>query len=262
LIDLFRRDGRPLVVGHRGAPALAPENTIASFETAVALGVDLVELDVLALRHGPLVVAHSHRLEEVTHGRALGHVGDRSLAELRELAPALATFDEALAWFATEGRGVGVLADLKLGARADEVAAAVERHGLAERVVATSVRTSVLRALARHGPHIRIGFTYPEDRLELSRRRHLRPAVRAALAALRASVPPRVPRLLNRAGATALMLQHTLVSRATVDKAHQSGAAVLAWTVDEPADVLRVVAAGIDGVITNDPPMLLATLGA
>jgi glycerophosphoryl diester phosphodiesterase len=262
LIDLFRRDGRPLVVGHRGAAALAPENTIASFETAVALGVDMVELDVLALRRGPLVVAHSNRLEEVTHGMMLGRVGDRSLAELREVAPALVTFEEALAWFATEAPRVGVLADLKLAGRVDEVAGAVERHGLAEQVVATSVRAGVLRALSQRAPRIRIAYTYPEDRLELSRRRQLRPAVRAALAVLRASVPPRVPILLRRAGATALMLQHTLVSPATVDRAHRSGAAVFAWTVDEPADVLRVVDAGIDGVITNDPPMLMATLGA
>ncbi|WP_410962308.1 glycerophosphodiester phosphodiesterase family protein, partial [Salmonella sp. SAL4355] len=59
MIDLGRRDGRPLRVGHRGAPALAPENTLRSFRAAVEHGVDLIELDVLDLVGGPLVVAHS-----------------------------------------------------------------------------------------------------------------------------------------------------------------------------------------------------------
>jgi glycerophosphoryl diester phosphodiesterase len=56
------------------------------------------------------------------------------------------------------------------------------------------------------------------------------------------------------------MLQHRLVSRAAVDRAHSLDVPVLAWTVDEPADVARVIEAGVDGVITNDPGMLLATL--
>jgi glycerophosphoryl diester phosphodiesterase len=59
--------------------------------------------------------------------------------------------------------------------------------------------------------------------------------------------------MLRRAGATALMLQHRLVTSAAVDRAHAAGAPVLAWTVDTAADLARVEAAGVDGVITNDP---------
>jgi glycerophosphoryl diester phosphodiesterase len=59
--------------------------------------------------------------------------------------------------------------------------------------------------------------------------------------------------MLRRAGATALMLQHALVTPAAVARAHALGAPVLAWTVDEQADLDRVVAAGVDGVISNDP---------
>jgi glycerophosphoryl diester phosphodiesterase len=56
------------------------------------------------------------------------------------------------------------------------------------------------------------------------------------------------------------MLQHRLVTPAAVERAHAVGVAVLAWTVDDPADVARVTSAGVDGVITNDPRILLATL--
>jgi glycerophosphoryl diester phosphodiesterase len=59
--------------------------------------------------------------------------------------------------------------------------------------------------------------------------------------------------MLARARASAAMLHHLVVSRAAVDRAHAGGAAVLAWTVDDEAALERVVAAGVDGVITNDP---------
>ena len=260
MIDLFRRHGRPLVVGHRGAAAIGPENTLDAFRAAAALGVDVVEFDVLGLERGPLVVAHSDRLEEMTHGAAQGRVGDRTLGELREIAPALPTLDEALAWFAAEAPRVGIQVDLKGRDRVDEVATLLERHGVAERTVVSSVHPDVLWAVARVSPRIGLGLTYPEDRLGVSRRRYMWPLVRTGLAALRASVPSRLPGMLRRADAGALMLQHRLVTRAAVERAHALGVPVLAWTVDDPADVKRVSEAGVDGVITNDPRILLATL--
>lgn len=260
MIELARKDGRPLRVGHRGAAALAPENTLRSFRAAVEHGVDLVEFDVLDLPRGPLVIAHSDHLDEVSHGAAHGSVRALTLAELREVAPELPTLDEALAFFGEEAPSVGLHVDLKLGARMDELAAAIEQRGLAARTVVSSFDTAALRAVAAAAPSIRIGFTYPEDRFSVSRRRYLWPAVRLGLTAMRASVPPRVPGMLRRAGASALMLQHALVTPQAVTRAHAIGASVLAWTVDEPADLDRVLAAGVDGAISNDPRIFLATL--
>ena len=130
-MKLLRGDGPPIRVGHRGAALLAPENTLAAFEAALAVGVDAIEFDVLDLVGGPLVLAHSNDLHEVSHGVAAGTVRDRSLAELREVAPALPTLDEALAFFADRPE-VAVHVDLKLTERLDELAAALERHGLVE----------------------------------------------------------------------------------------------------------------------------------
>jgi glycerophosphoryl diester phosphodiesterase len=260
MIDLFRRDGRPLVVGHRGAAAIEAENTLAAFRVAAKLGVDVIEFDVLALERGPLVVAHSDDLAEATHGAAQGRFGGHTLEELRRLAPQLPTLDEALTWFAEEAPQVGIHVDLKLRVRLDEVAALLEGHGVAGRAVVSSVHPDALHAVARASSRVRVGLTYPEDRLGVSRRRYMWPVVRAGLACLRASVPPRLPAMLRRAGAGALMLQHRLVSSAAVARAHAVGVPVLAWTVDELADVERVTAAGVDGVITNDPRVLLATL--
>jgi glycerophosphoryl diester phosphodiesterase len=107
MISLERRDGRPLRIGHRGAAALAPENTLAAFRAALDVGVDLIEFDVLDLRGGEIVVAHSDDLGEVSHGLAHGSVRDKSLAELRETCPELPTLDDALAFFVDEAPGVG-----------------------------------------------------------------------------------------------------------------------------------------------------------
>jgi len=262
MIDLFRKDGRPLVVGHRGAPSLAPENTIAAFRAAVGLGVDMVELDVLGLVRGPLVVAHSDRLEEVTHGEMTGRVDGRSLEELRAAAPELPTFEEAVSWFAAEAPGVGLHVDLKLRDRLDEVVDVLERHGVAGRSVASSVHPDALRSVARLSSRVRVALTYPEDRLRAARHRPLQPVVKAVLAGLCVALPRRLPGMVTVAGAGAVMLQHRVVTGAVVSRAHALGIPVLAWTVDEPEDVERVIAAGVDGVITNDPRMLLATLAA
>lgn len=258
MIDLARRDGGVLRVGHRGAALLAPENTLRSFREAVALGVDLVEFDVLDLPGGPLVLAHSDRLEEVSHGAASGSVRGRSLAELREVAPDLPTLDEALDFFVAEAPGVGLHVDLKLTARLDELAAALRRRGLEHRTVVSSFHVPSLSVMAREAPAVRLGFTYPEDRYGVSRRPVLKPVLRAGLATLRAAAPRFLPRLLRRAGASALMLQHALVTPRSVAAAHALGAPVLAWTVDEPADLERVLEAGVDGVITNDPRIFAA----
>jgi glycerophosphoryl diester phosphodiesterase len=261
VIELTRPASGVLRIGHRGAPALAAENTLRSFRAAVETGVDLIEFDVLALRRGPIVIAHSDHLDEVSHGAASGRVRELSLEALRGVAPELPTLDEALAFFVDEAPGVGLHVDLKLKSRLDELGAAVVRHGLESRTVVSGVHVASLRAVARAAPGIRVGITYPEDRLSISRKPYLWPIVSLGLTSMRASVPLRLPRLARRAGAGAVMLQHRLVTEASVRSAHRAGLPVLTWTVDDPADLMRVVAAGVDGVITNDPRIFVATLG-
>ena len=235
---LLRGDGALIRVGHRGAAALAPENTLASFEAALAHGVDAIEFDVVDPGRGPLLVGHS----------------------LGELGPSPPTLDEAVAFLAA--RGVRLHVDLKLSTRLDELAAALRTHGVVERSVVSSFHLPSLRALAEQAPDARLGFTYPEDRYGVSRRRALRPAIRIGTAALRRAIVARIPGMIDRAGVQALMLQHAVVSRAAVERAHDLGAAVWAWTVDDEEEVARLDAAGVDAVISNDPRVFrgLATL--
>jgi glycerophosphoryl diester phosphodiesterase len=259
VIKLERRDGRPLRIGHRGAAALAPENTLASFRAAADAGVDLIEFDVLQLRGGELVVAHSRDLYEVSHGAARGNLRAMTLAELRSICPELPTLDDALAYFADDAQGVGAHIDLKSPGAASAVATAVKRYGLLERSFVSAVHHGALRRLAIVEPNLRRGITFPRDLLRLGNRSSGAVAG-GGLRSLRAVMPRLVGPLLARSRATALVLHHGVVSEAAVRKAHVRGAGVVAWTVDDPVDLDRVEKAGVDAVVTNDPSLFVSTL--
>jgi glycerophosphoryl diester phosphodiesterase len=260
VISLARRDGRPLRIGHRGAAALAPENTLASFRAALAAGVDLVEFDVLRLHGGELVVAHSHDLYEVSHGATRGTLAGMRLDELREISPDLPTLDGALAFFAEEAPRLGVHVDLKSAGAAGEVAAALRRFGLLERSLVSSFHFAALRALVAIAPGLRTGASFPRDRLRVHGRRGLDPLVAGGLRGLRPLTPGLIGLLLARSRASALVLHQALVSHLAVRRAHARGVPVVAWTVDDPVDLARVEAAGVDAVVTNDPSIFVSTL--
>jgi glycerophosphoryl diester phosphodiesterase len=225
VIDLRRREGRPLRVGHRGAAALAPENTIASLALALELGCDVVEVDVLDL-DGGLVLAHSPV----------------------EVPSELATLDEALAFVA--GTPAVVQLDLKTAGAEARLVEAVRRHGLLERAVVSTFRPASLRALEALEPDLCRGLTYPEDRFGLSR---IKPLVGLGLTAMRSVLPRRIGRMLAAAGANAAMLHWEVVTRAVVERCHELSAPVFAWTVASADEVRGLTDLGVDGLIVDDP---------
>ena len=259
MISLARRDGRVLRIGHRGAAALAPENTLASFRAAAAAGVDLIEFDVLALRRGDVVVAHSHDLHEVSHGAARGTLRTMELDEIRAVCPALPTLEEALEFFA-DADGPGPHVDVKSARAGIDVVAALRRHGLVERTLVSSFHRGMLRRLTGFEPRLRLGVSFPRDLLGLEGRRGSSAAVGGGLRALRRATPGLVGFLLARSGASALVLHHALVTASSVRSAHSRGAPVVAWTVDDRRELERVDEAGVDAVVTNDPSIFVSTL--
>jgi glycerophosphoryl diester phosphodiesterase len=228
----LRAGDRPLLIGHKGAAALEPENTLRSLSRAVELGCDLVEFDVLAL-DGALVLGHSPA----------------------ELAAEPASFDDALELLAGCA-GVGVHVDLKWHGYEAATVETIRRHGLLDRTLVSTCHVHSLRELAALEPALMRGFTYPFDRRGVSQRRVLAPLTAGALLTLRRLLPLRIERLLERARASVAVLHHMVISRAAVARAHARDAAVLAWTVDREPELARVLAAGVDGVITNDPRIL------
>ena len=232
MIELRRPAGGFARVGHRGASALAPENTPEAFQLAVELGCDMLEFDVLAQTDGTLVVAHDRR-------------------RLRD--PGLVTLEDALAFCAERLPGVGLQVDLKRRGIEPAVLDALRRHGVLGRSWVSGFDADALRRVAALEPGLPRSYTLPRDRFGVSKRGPLAPLVRAALASLGASLPRRIPGLLRRARATALTLHHSVASEAAIARAHELGAPVYVWTVDERTLVERLVRWGADGIITNDP---------
>ena len=209
-----------LWIGHRGAAALAPENSVEGCRLAVELGVDSVELDVLP-------------------GLVLGHdrAGDTHLETVLDL-------------FALELTETGLLLDLKLPGYERPVLDALRERGLERRTIVCSTDPHSLARL----DGVRRSLSYPEDRFRLSERRGAAPAVRSGLAALRRLLPFRIRALCAATGADAVTLHHAVVSAELV---RRCPVPVFAWTVDERALAERLERLGVAGIITNDPRILL-----
>ena len=231
-MNLRRAEGPPIVVGHRGAAAVAPENTLAALQAAVDVGAHLVEFDI-----GPdLQLAHSQR----------------------EVPEARLSLDEALAFLAAHE--IGVHLDIKRPGYERQVVDAIDRHALNERAIVSTAYTSSSRRLAAIAPALPRAIGYPRDSLGVSRIPWPAGLTSAGAAALRQAMPARLPVLIRLARANVLSLHHTLCSRSAVRVAHALGVPVLAWTANDPAVVRRLDRLGIDGIVSDDPGMALKAL--
>ena len=225
-MNLLRADGRrPLVIGHRGAAAVAPENTLASLRAAVAAGADLVEFDV-----GP----------DLRLGHSSWEVPSEQL-----------TLDDALGFLGTHGLGVHL--DAKLPGYEPQVVEALTRHGFEDQPLVSTAFAVSSRRLAEIAPSLPRAIGYPRDRYGVSRIPWPAGLTHAGARALRQAMPLRLPLLLGRSRATVLSLHHTLCSRAAVGVAHRRGIPVLGWTANDPATVRRLAAVGVDGIVSDDP---------
>jgi glycerophosphoryl diester phosphodiesterase len=241
--------GRPLLLGHRGASAEAPENTLAAFRLALAQGADGVELDVWRCATGEVVVVHDERT-----GRVAGvdlAVPDSPLAALRALdvgawkgpafrgerMPVLAEVLEALprAIVNVELKSRG--GDLRL---AGEVARVIRRAGAEERVVVSSFDWRLLVAFRLAAPEVPVGLLF-----EAEHRWRLR-----LWTALRVFRP------------SAVHPDRRLVTDARVAGWRARGLAVSVWTVDDPAEALALARLGAAAIITNAPGRLREALRA
>jgi glycerophosphoryl diester phosphodiesterase len=233
-LRLLRGDGPVLKIGHRGAALLAPANTIAAVEAALEHGADLVELDVFSGQDGKLVLSHSRR----------------------ELTDEPVTLDEMLAYLAERAPETGVLTDLKFAGRERALVASLQAHGFVDRALACTSRVEPLQNLRRLEPELARSLTYPRGRVYLGGHRTFIHVSGPVQWAIRVALPHRVRGLVEEVGASAMTLNHRAVTRATVERCHELGVAVFAWTVNEAVVALRLDELGVDGVITDDPRIL------
>ena len=248
------------VIGHRGAAGLAPENTLASFRTAIALGVDAVEFDLHVSRDGELVVIHDDSLERTTTGT--GRVEDLTLEEIRRA--------DAGVGFAPQFQGERVptlreVIDLvKAVARAEfrlniELKFSKGKEGRpdgVERLALDLVRQAGLlpRTTVQSFYHPSVALA---KRLELG--------IRAGLLVEAREAPGDPVALVRRHGADLYAPNYRALSPEVVRTLHADGIGVLTWTPNTESDLRRVLDLGVgalpgDSITTDYPDRLLAIL--
>ena len=238
-MKLLRGEGPVLKIGHRGAAALAPANTIQAVEAALAHGVDLVELDVFGRPDRTLLLAHSRK-----------ELGDEPVI-----------LEDVFAFLAEKAPEVGLVADLKGAGWEQELVRALRRHDLVGRTVASTSDVRALQTLRRIEPSLGRSRTYPRGRLSPGTRRVSIPVRGPVLAALRLALPLRIAGMIQKVGASAVTLKHDVVSRRVVERCHELGVAVFVWTVNDRDLIRWLNDLGVDGVITDDPRLFQQELG-
>jgi glycerophosphoryl diester phosphodiesterase len=248
--------GRCLRIGHRGAAGLAPMNTLRSFQRALEVAVDAVELDVQWTADRQLVVIHDDDLAQSTNGQ--GFVHEHTLAELRRLDAGegehIPTFDEVLDYL--KGKTLLVV-DLKVSGYEEQVLRAMADHGVAADAMVCSLVPQDLRRVRALAPDVLTAFSYPEDSGGASTKPYLAGVVSLALAFMRATLPWRIGGMIQVAQADGVMLYHRLVTPAVVRAVQRRGGFIGAWTVDKPEAIARVRAAGVNSITSNRPDLLV-----
>ena len=253
----------PLIIGHRGASARAPENTLAAFRLALDEGADGLEFDVRLARDGVPVVIHDATLArtalrdgtvETLDSETLTAIGagtwfnrrSPALAQepfTRECIPTLAQVFER---FGSGARVLYVEMKCEDPASSAPLARAVvelaRAHNLAERVVVKSFAHALVRESKRLAPEIRAAALFD--------RNWSRPLVS----------PSTVIAEAEACGADEISLHRSLLRRATVEAAHDKGLGVVVWTVDTHFWLRRATALGLRAVITNRPAEMRAAL--
>ncbi len=257
----FFESDRPMVIAHQGGEGLRPSNTLIAFENAVALGVDVLEMDVHSTNDGVLVLIHDDTVDRTTDGT--GRVNDFALAELQQL-------DAGEYWTADDGattpyRGQGVRIPTL-----DEVLTAFPqmKFNIEIKQVEPSIASSLCEALRAHDLTDRalIASFHPTAMNEF---RAACPEVATSM--VEDEIRPFfilntifLGALYNPPGAAFQVPEysgslHVLTPR-FVRGAQANNVAVHPWTIDDPADMARFLDMGVDGIITDRPDLMIELL--
>ena len=222
------------VVGHRGAAAVQPENTLAGFEYAIELGCEYVETDVQLSRDGHLVIVHDDTVDRTTNGS--GRVAEMTLAELRTLdAGAGRQIPQLQEVLDTVRARAILLCELKGPFTPDPVARTVMANGMADRVIFTSFHLGRLARVKQIDARLQVGATFGEPPAD---------ALDQALAI----------------GATTVGIHHERMTSEFVVQARRLGLNLRAWNPDSEADIQRMIDLAPTGISSNRPDRVIELL--
>ncbi len=229
------------LVGHKGADLIVPGNTLESFRAAVDAGVDTIEFDVLWLpdahlplaERAPLVIAHDWHDAE----------GRTPL-----------TLTEALdAFLEPPLDRVEIDLDIKLPGREDEIVEALRERDLVGRAMVSTMELYSLGRILILEPDLRRGWTYPKVTKDWASKRWAKGPMLAALTVMRQRLPGLAAEKLPAMGVEAMWVYHPLITARLARIAKLAQVELIAWTVDDAAQMRRLVERGVDGICSNDP---------
>lgn len=253
---------RPLVMAHQGGADLAPSNTMAAFRNAAQMGVDVLELDVHTTKDGVVVVIHDATVDRTTNG--VGSVHDLTLSELQKLDAGYRFSPDNGQTFPFRGQGVAIptlqevlsaFPALRINIEIKQadppmeqaVAELIQQAGAQNRVLVVASNQDVIERFRALMPDVATGASESE--------------VRGFFYAqtLRVSA-------FYRPTADALQVPENfgsiqVLSPHFVQAAHAREVAVHAWTINDPEAMRRLLAMGVDGIITDRPDLALEVLG-
>jgi glycerophosphoryl diester phosphodiesterase len=217
----------PLLLGHRGAPHDAPENTIASFREAVMQGAHGVELDVQRSADGVPIVIHDDSLERTTDGTGfVSALRREQLGEVRAGGEPVPSLGDAVDWAREAGAFLNV--EIKAALLEEAAIAIVERAGLLDRTIFSSFDSGIVHEVGRLAPHAHrylLRERWDEDTIAM----------------------------VAEARAEGLCLRVDAASPLALDALARSAVPVIVWTVNEPERIRELLLAGVHGIITNTP---------
>ncbi|MGE0826296.1 MAG: glycerophosphodiester phosphodiesterase [Candidatus Binatia bacterium] len=220
-----------VVTSHRGAGSLEPENTVRAIRRAVELGVDQIEIDAQLTKDHQLILMHDETVDRTTNGT--GKVAELTLAEIQQLDAGKAERVPTLAEVLALPTGKVVLQiELKGPGTAVPVVEVVERTGKEHSVILTSFMHSELTTARHRNPHIQLG-------------------------ALWGRLPADVVQKSQQLGVQALHVWHKFIDQQLVADTHAQGLLIRAWNTDNPDEMRRLIALGVDAIGSDRPDVLL-----
>lgn len=262
----FFNHNRPLVIAHQGGELLAPSNTMASFENAANMGVDVLETDIHITKDGHLVTIHDPSVDRTTNGK--GNVADLTLAELQALDAGY-HFKDLDGNYSFRGKGVYIptveemfqrFDDMKIEIeikddnppeRIEEIAPKlwklIEKYQMEEKIIIGSFDQKILQTFEK----------YAKGRVAITAgRQEVKSFVVFHKFFLRNLYVPKVD-------AFQIPIEDSgfdLTDQRLIDGAHRLGMEIHYWTIDDPKTMEKLIDAGADGILTNRPDLLLKLL--
>jgi glycerophosphoryl diester phosphodiesterase len=254
--SLLAQKKLPQVLAHRGASGSAPETTLASYRLALEMKVDFLELDVQMSRDGEIVAIHDPLVDRTTNGK--GAVGEMTLAQMRAL--------DAGAWFNRTfperarpefaGEHIPTLEEIIRLAAPSRAGLYIETKN--PELYPVEFEAKVVDLVRRSGFADRV-VIQSFNALSIEKVKKLAPEIPTAL--LVGTLQKEPVEATLKAGSRELAIDYRLLTAEIADRARAKGLTLTVWTVDDEAEMRRMMALGVDRIITNFPERLNRLVG-